>query len=102
MILTHGVDTILDGGDGIDTLDCKGVTGDFWQDPSNGETAAPGESAARFENLIMGAGPDTLVGSSAANLLIGGDGERPTLCRFGPGYALQRRRAGRTLWRERQ
>ena len=74
LILAHGADAILDGGDGIDTLDCTGVTGDFWLDLNTGETAALGQSATGFENLRMGAGHDTLVGSSAANLLISGDG----------------------------
>ena len=74
LILAHGADAILDGGDGIDTLDCTGVTGDFWLDLNTGETAALGQSATGFENLIIGAGHDTLVGSSAANLLISGDG----------------------------
>ena len=62
LILAHGADAILDGGDGIDTLDCTGVTADFWLDLNTGETAAPGQSATGFENLITGAGHDTLVG----------------------------------------
>ena len=72
--LSLGVpDEILDGGDGIDTLDVTSFTGDYAISLATGTTGFAFESFVNFENLVTGDGADTLAGTSGANTIRSGD-----------------------------
>ena len=67
----------MNGGDGIDTLDLVYWDGDSMVDLAAGTATFPGfyvETVLNIENVVLGAGDDTVVGSAAANLLAGGGG----------------------------
>ncbi|MEP3688848.1 MAG: calcium-binding protein [Sulfitobacter dubius] len=72
-----GADT-LNGGAGIDTLDYSaatvGVAVDLLNTSASGGDAE-GDVISNFENVIGGAGNDTLVGDAGSNLLSGGAGD---------------------------
>lgn len=72
-----GADTLI-GHQGIDTVTYERRTAGVVADADGvGDDGEPGERdniATDVENLIGGAGPDTLTGSAAANLLVGGSG----------------------------
>lgn len=63
----------IDGGAGIDTLDTRAVFADYTINLATGETSYPGapiprnETVINIENLITGAGMDSVTGSAAAN-----------------------------------
>lgn len=64
----------LDGGAGIDTLDTTLWDGDYVINLVTGATNYGGELMLNFENIISGAGNDTLTGTDGANRLLGGTG----------------------------
>ncbi len=68
-----GTDTAV-GGAGTDTLDTTVFVGNYNVNLTTGQTNFLGESFTEFENLITGAGNDTLTGTSGANVLNGGLG----------------------------
>lgn len=70
-----GTPEFLDGGVGIDTLDVSSWSFDYVVNLETGETNYTGESFVNFENLVAGAGNDTLQGSTDANLIRGGAGD---------------------------
>jgi Ca2+-binding RTX toxin-like protein len=65
---------IADGGTGTDTLDTTPWSGDYVVDLVTGLTNFTSESYVNFENLISGAGNDTLTGTSSGNVIRGGEG----------------------------
>jgi Ca2+-binding RTX toxin-like protein len=71
-------DDTIDGGDGIDTVsyadDVAGVTVDLSAGMASGDDAGA-DTLLGIENVIGGAGNDTLIGDEAANVLDGGDGD---------------------------
>jgi Ca2+-binding RTX toxin-like protein len=69
-----GTPETLDGGIGIDTLDTTSFAGNYVVNLTTGATNYSGESFTNFENLTSGAGNDTLTGTTAANIIHGGDG----------------------------
>lgn len=68
-----GTDT-ADGGTGTDTLNTALWTGDYVVNLTTGATNFFGESYINFENLVSGAGNDTLTGTNGANSIWGGAG----------------------------
>jgi Ca2+-binding RTX toxin-like protein len=81
--LTYGSTEVLDGGNGVDTLDTRSYTGDYVINLVTGATNYSGESFVNFENVITGAGADNITGTSGdnsiwtnagADTLNGGDG----------------------------
>ena len=69
-----GTPESINGGAGIDTLDTTAFTGNYVVDLATGLTNFAGESFVAMENLISGAGNDSLTGTGGANLISGGDG----------------------------
>ena len=71
----------LDGGDGTDVVDLSGFNAVSMVLDGNGSDLSVGLSdggwlkLVNIENIIAGAGADTLVGNSSANLILGGDGD---------------------------
>lgn len=71
----------IDGGAGIDTLDTRAVFADYTINLATGETRYPGapfprnETVVNIENLITGAGMDSVTGSAAANEIVTGQGD---------------------------
>ena len=66
--LTNSVETI-DGGTGIDTLDTTSWSGLYTINLVTGATNYSGEAFTNFENLITGAGNDTITGTDLANVI---------------------------------
>ncbi len=64
----------LDGGAGIDALITTPFSGNYSVNLTTGLTNFVGESFVNFENLVSGAGDDTLTGSSLGNRIDGGLG----------------------------
>jgi Ca2+-binding RTX toxin-like protein len=60
---------ILDGGDGTDTLDTTSWGGPYTIDMVTGLTNYSGENFTNFENLVSGAGDDTITGTTANNVI---------------------------------
>jgi Ca2+-binding RTX toxin-like protein len=60
---------VLDGGDGIDTLDTTSFGSAYIINLATGATSFAGESFVNFENLTSGAGADTVTGTSGANII---------------------------------
>jgi Ca2+-binding RTX toxin-like protein len=58
---------IIDGGDGVDTLDTRTWDGLYVINMVTGATNYSGESFTNFENLITGNGDDTITATSADN-----------------------------------
>ena len=69
-----GVNETLDGGVGTDTLDTTLFNGDYSVNLTTGVTNYSPESFINFENITMGGGNDTIVGTSGANVIHGGAG----------------------------
>lgn len=69
-----GLQEILRGGDGDDTLVTISFDGDYEVNLETGETNYKGESFLGFENLRLGAGNDTAYGTDGNNSLWGGIG----------------------------
>jgi Ca2+-binding RTX toxin-like protein len=63
-----------EGGTGNDTLDTTAWAGPYLVDLATGLTNFSGESYIEFENLVSGAGDDTLRGTAGANSIVGGAG----------------------------
>ncbi|HYC97850.1 calcium-binding protein [Brevundimonas sp.] len=66
--LTSGVNEILDGGTGIDTLDTRTWGGAYTIDLVTGATSF-GEQFTNFENATTGNGDDVITGTSGANVI---------------------------------
>ncbi len=64
----------MDGGTGTDTINHSAFSGTYVFNMSTGLTNFGGELYVNFENVIMGAGNDTVTGNSSANLINGGAG----------------------------
>lgn len=62
------------GGAGVDTLDISGFAGNLTLTLANGKTGIAGQSLLQFENMLAGAGNDTVTGTLGANALFGGAG----------------------------
>ncbi len=60
---------VMDGGDGIDTLDTRTWGGLYTINLVTGVTNYSGESYTNFENLISGDGNDTITGTAGANVI---------------------------------
>ena len=71
--LTSSAETI-DGGAGIDTLDTTSWGGPYVINLATGATNYSGELFTNFENLVLGAGNDTVTGTAGNNTLNGGGG----------------------------
>ncbi|HTU12208.1 MAG TPA: pre-peptidase C-terminal domain-containing protein [Allosphingosinicella sp.] len=71
--LTSGVNEILDGGDGIDTVDTTSWGGAYEVNLATGATSF-GELFTNFENVTTGDGGDVIVGTSGDNIIITRDG----------------------------
>jgi Ca2+-binding RTX toxin-like protein len=64
----------MDGGTGIDLIDHTVFSGDYVFNMATGLTNFGAESYINFENVIMGAGNDSVTGNAADNVINGGDG----------------------------
>jgi Ca2+-binding RTX toxin-like protein len=64
----------MDGGTGIDLIDHTVFSGDYVFNMVTGLTNFGGESYINFENVIMGAGNDSVTGNAADNVINGGAG----------------------------
>lgn len=71
--LTGGVDEVLNGGAGIDTLDTRSFNGNYEINMATGATNF-NESFVNFEVLIMGGGHDTVTGTAGADRINSGAG----------------------------
>lgn len=60
---------VLDGGDGVDTLDTTTWDGNYVFNMVTGATNYSGESFINFENVITGAGLDTITGTDGDNTI---------------------------------
>ena len=80
------------GGTGIDTVDTTNFALNIFLDLETGDVGAPGQTAQEFENAITGIGDDTILGSSGANRIDGGDGNDQIIGVAGYRHALWRRR----------
>jgi Ca2+-binding RTX toxin-like protein len=69
-----GTPETLDGGNGIDTLNTTSFGSNYTVNLASGTTNFSGESFTNFENLVSGAGNDTLVGTPGNNVIDGGGG----------------------------
>src|SRR5690606_18095959 len=65
---TTGINEVLDGGPGRDTLDTRTWGGTYTINLATGSTDF-GEIFINFENLITGNGDDTITGTSGANVI---------------------------------
>jgi len=84
-LIFQDLDDTFDGGDGIDTLIVEGQIGNedlvinlAISDPNtiiDGTGLAYGDRIFNVENVIAGAGDDTITGSSADNIITGGAGD---------------------------
>ena len=83
MTVGNGVSETLDGGAGIDTLDTTTYNSLYNINMTTGVTNFVGESFVNFENLIMGNGGGTIVGTFGANIITGGTGSESVLAGFG-------------------
>jgi serralysin len=69
-----GVPETIDGGAGTDTLDTTAYGFNYAVNLATGLTNFVGESFVGMENIVSGAGNDTLTGTSGANVMAGGAG----------------------------
>ncbi|MEM0906492.1 MAG: calcium-binding protein [Pseudomonadota bacterium] len=74
MLAGLGTFETLNGGAGNDTLDTTSFNGNYEVNLATGATNAPPEFFINFENIISGAGEDTLTGTNGANRMEGGAG----------------------------
>ena len=70
-----GAPELIDGGDGIDTLNTTVFGGNYLVNLATGATNFAGESFVNMENVISGVGNDTLTGTAGANSMNGGSGD---------------------------
>lgn len=70
----NGTPEFIDGGTGIDTLNTTSFAGNYRVNLATGATNFAGESFINMENLVSGAGNDTLIGTAGANTISGGNG----------------------------
>ena len=79
MVATLGDgDDVYRGGDGVDTLDMAAITADAFVDLNTGQAVSGqsgSDSISGFENVITGAGSDTIVANASANVMTGGADE---------------------------
>ncbi|HTU12209.1 MAG TPA: hypothetical protein VMG08_15065 [Allosphingosinicella sp.] len=68
------VPEMLDGGNGIDTVDASSFGGAYVINLATGATNFGYETFANFENAITGTGADQITGTAGFNILTGGDG----------------------------
>ncbi|WP_112873035.1 M10 family metallopeptidase [Paracoccus endophyticus] len=73
MIAELGGET-LDGGSGVDLLDTARWDGPYVLDLTTGSSNYGSELYVNFENLILGDGADSVIGTAGANRLNGGGG----------------------------
>ncbi len=66
--ITSGINEVLDGGSGIDTIDTRTWNGTYTISLVNGATNF-GESFINFENVITGNGADTITGTTGDNVI---------------------------------
>src|SRR3954465_2501699 len=69
-----GTPESIDGGTGHETLATTAFTGNYVVNLATGLTNFAGESFVNMENLISGAGNDSLTGTAGANLINGSAG----------------------------
>jgi len=74
ILVSTGVD-FADGGDGVDTLNVAAMTGSVTMNLETGLSNTLGESLINFENLVAGAGNDSLTGTNGANRIEGAAGK---------------------------
>lgn len=74
MVAEIGSET-MDGGSGTDTIDLSRWGGAYVVDMTTGSSNYGGELYTGFENLISGAGNDSIAGTAGANEVTTGDGE---------------------------
>jgi Ca2+-binding RTX toxin-like protein len=67
IIAADGVPETLDGGTGTDTLDTQSWSGNYTINLVTGVTNYGGESFVNFENVITGAGGDSITGTAGDN-----------------------------------
>ncbi|ESQ90087.1 hypothetical protein ABAC460_09980 [Asticcacaulis sp. AC460] len=65
---------VMDGGDGIDTIDTTSFSGSYTLNLVTGLTDYPSESYVNFENAITGDGSDTVTGTAGNNAISTGGG----------------------------
>jgi Ca2+-binding RTX toxin-like protein len=68
-----GSQEVLNGGDGVDTLDTTSFGGTYSVNLATGVTNFASESFTNFENIVTGAGSDTITGTAGANVIATGD-----------------------------
>lgn len=73
LVAELGAET-LDGGSGIDRIDTTRWNGDYVIDLATGSSNYGGELFLNFEWVLLGAGNDSVTGTSVANCLDGGAG----------------------------
>ncbi|WP_291552210.1 hypothetical protein [Bosea sp. (in: a-proteobacteria)] len=69
---------VIDGGEGYDTLDLSAASGTLFIDMASGRIAGAGigvQSFTNIENLLFGAGGDTVTGGNGDDSFDGGDGD---------------------------
>jgi Ca2+-binding RTX toxin-like protein len=75
-LIGGGGNDVLDGGSGVDTVSFA-FSGQGWTfdlTASYAMAASAGVTIRNFENVVGGAGDDTLIGTTGANVLTGGGG----------------------------
>ena len=81
LLIAGAANQTLDGGDGTDVVDLSGFNAVSMVLDGNGSDLSVGLSdggwlkLVNIENIIAGAGADTLVGNSSANLILGNAGD---------------------------
>lgn len=73
MVSNVGIE-FMDGGSGTDIIDHTSFAGDYSFNMATGLTNINGEEFINFENAIMGAGNDTVIGTAANNIIVGNGG----------------------------
>ncbi len=69
-----GTSELLDGGNGTDTLNTTLFNGYYEVNLTTGVTNFAPESYVNFENIVMGNGGSTIIGTTGANVITGGTG----------------------------
>ncbi|MEM6758516.1 MAG: calcium-binding protein [Pseudomonadota bacterium] len=70
-----GSSETLNGGTGNDTLNTTSFNGNYLVNLTTGTTNFSPESFVSFENIVMGNGNNTIVGTSGSNRIISGSGD---------------------------
>ncbi len=69
---------VYNGGDGVDTYDASGLTGDTIIDLEEGTVTSPqtgNDTISEIENVLGGTGNDTIIANEAVNIFAGGLGD---------------------------